>query len=229
MNKKIIYICIILIIIIIFIKKKENYNDDIFSREALIGLSSVYAESNGTVYFNNQYTTGDLKIGNNLRVENDLHVNGSFNLLPRGVIVAYNSSTPPFGWAICDGTNNTPDLRGRFILGQNRDQPEVSPTAADGGKPKLNQNVRVGYDLAGNINTTGGEVYHKLTINEMPSHNHKLTSIVNSPGTFPALPIALNNFNVSQVTNPDIATQSGGDTKHNILPPYYVLTYIMKL
>jgi hypothetical protein len=33
-----------------------------------------------TVFFNNQYTTGNLLVGN------DLYVQGNFNLLPRGVI-----------------------------------------------------------------------------------------------------------------------------------------------
>lgn len=39
--------------------------------------------------------------------------------MPKGSIVAwYNSSgTVPTGWAICDGTNGTPDLRGRFLRG----------------------------------------------------------------------------------------------------------------
>jgi hypothetical protein len=34
-----------------------------------------------------------------------------------GMIVMYNGTTPPAGWAICNGTNGTPDLRDRFIIG----------------------------------------------------------------------------------------------------------------
>tara|TARA_B100000035_G_scaffold312915_1_gene325408 strand:+ start:82 stop:3099 length:3018 start_codon:yes stop_codon:yes gene_type:complete len=37
--------------------------------------------------------------------------------VPSGTIVMYNSGTAPSGWAVCDGSNGTPDLRGRFILG----------------------------------------------------------------------------------------------------------------
>ena len=39
-------------------------------------------------------------------------------LMPSGVIVSwYGTETNcPEGWAICDGTNGTPDLRGRFIV-----------------------------------------------------------------------------------------------------------------
>jgi hypothetical protein len=38
---------------------------------------------------------------------------------PKGVIIAWNakSGAVPAGWAICDGTNGTPDLRRRFLMG----------------------------------------------------------------------------------------------------------------
>lgn len=39
-------------------------------------------------------------------------------LLPRGTIVAwFGKEAVPSGWAICDGTNGTPDLRQRFLRG----------------------------------------------------------------------------------------------------------------
>ena len=39
--------------------------------------------------------------------------------VPAGVIVMWSGVVAliPLGWALCDGTNGTPDLRGRFILG----------------------------------------------------------------------------------------------------------------
>jgi len=37
--------------------------------------------------------------------------------LPNGLIVAHTGSEIPEGWALCDGSEGTPDLRGRFILG----------------------------------------------------------------------------------------------------------------
>jgi len=38
---------------------------------------------------------------------------------PKGIIIAWNakSGAIPTGWAVCDGTNGTPDLRGRYLLG----------------------------------------------------------------------------------------------------------------
>jgi hypothetical protein len=39
--------------------------------------------------------------------------------LPRGVIVMWSGSLEeiPTGWALCDGSNGTPDLRDRFVMG----------------------------------------------------------------------------------------------------------------
>lgn len=46
-------------------------------------------------------------------------------LLPLGTVVAWHrtadSADLPKGWAICNGNNGTPDLRGRFLRGEHPD------------------------------------------------------------------------------------------------------------
>jgi hypothetical protein len=37
--------------------------------------------------------------------------------VPSGLIVMWSGSTPPDGWAICDGSFGTPNLRDRFVIG----------------------------------------------------------------------------------------------------------------
>tara|TARA_B100000963_G_C22639257_1_gene679458 strand:+ start:279 stop:3875 length:3597 start_codon:yes stop_codon:yes gene_type:complete len=37
--------------------------------------------------------------------------------VPSGTIVMYNGSSAPSGWALCNGSNGTPDLRDKFIVG----------------------------------------------------------------------------------------------------------------
>ena len=51
---------------------------------------------------------------NGVRLATTQHIK---NVIPYGVIMAYYSTPAPPGWAICDGTYPTPDLRGKFILG----------------------------------------------------------------------------------------------------------------
>jgi microcystin-dependent protein len=42
------------------------------------------------------------------------------NIMPMaGDIIMFAGATAPTGWAICDGTNGTPDLRGYFVVGAN--------------------------------------------------------------------------------------------------------------
>ena len=40
-------------------------------------------------------------------------------LVPSGGVILWHgaSNAVPKGWAICDGTNGTPDLRDRFVIG----------------------------------------------------------------------------------------------------------------
>lgn len=57
--------------------------------------------------------------------------------IPPGIILMWSGETTtiPVGWFLCDGTNGTPDLRDRFIVGadstnENTSGGSVSPTAA---------------------------------------------------------------------------------------------------
>lgn len=62
-----------------------------------------------------------------LTISCDLKVNGKINegqkfyeVLPPGVIMMWSGQGDvPDGWAVCDGEQGTPDLRGRFVMGTN--------------------------------------------------------------------------------------------------------------
>ena len=48
---------------------------------------------------------------------NNIRITLQQTLLPSGAIVWFNLSNPPSGWVICDGSNGTPNLIGRYPLG----------------------------------------------------------------------------------------------------------------
>ncbi len=63
---------------------------------------------------------GDLTVEKNTLVNGNLTCPGSISFLPRGCVIMFSGSSAPGGWAICDGGNGTPDLRGRFVLGSGK-------------------------------------------------------------------------------------------------------------
>jgi len=133
----------------------------------------------------------------------NLNVIGNFNLLPRGIIVAWNNSDVPAGWAFCDGSNGTPDLRGRFILGQ-------------GQGPNLT--IRPFRAIGGQENVT-------LNINQIPAHAHTYSIPVSGTTVGDERP----RENVYSTSTLTVTVPIGGGLPFDNMPPYYVLTYIMKL
>ena len=147
---------------------------------------------------------GDLTLPANLNVTADLNVTGKLNLLPEGTVVMWTKSEIPDGWVKCNGENKTPDLRGRFVLG------------GGNGNELTNRT----------LSATGGAETHILTVNEMPSHNHSYSSNYTAiDGKAELWPMSNNDVGKKIInTGP-----KGGNSAHNNMPPFYVLTYIMKI
>ena len=113
MNKYYIIFAIIIIAIIFLYNQKENITSDsgkTLSNEALQYIASVYNTQNMTV--------------TNLNVT-----------AWKGMITMWSGdvNSIPSGWALCDGTKGTPDLRGRFIVGSGQGANLTNRTIGDKG------------------------------------------------------------------------------------------------
>src|SRR5690606_35053309 len=75
--------------------------------------------------------------------------------VPSGVIMMWSGSTStiPAGWFLCNGSNGTPDLRNRFIVGAGSTY---------------------------GVGATGGANEVTLTESQIPSHSHGRGTLVNS-------------------------------------------------
>ena len=156
-----------------------------------------------------------------LRVPGDLTIEGKFNYLPTGSIIAFKGTTAPKGWVVCDGRNGTPNLKGRFIYG---------------------------YDATKGLGSVGGAATVRLTAAQMPSHTHYISSAGSHHHNFgtrnddfnfrgcPGGPsfgqgdCGFKSWNTNSTgAHRHNMNATGGNQAHNNMPPYCVLLYIMKL
>jgi microcystin-dependent protein len=232
-------IILILSLVIIFLiynqRKCKEYFSENKSLEDLVKekINEIYlvdlAAIRNLSLVSQKLQEGGYTIAGDIRVKGNATFDGNFNYLPRGTIVAFNGETAPNGWAICDGGTydnyQTPDLRGRFIFGSGH-----------------------GYKLG----NKGGRDNVTLTTNEMPSHNHgsagnhshesvrKDNSSCSNFGerwhfmrtTQDGLKFGFGGAHSCSRTNENgthTHDNAGDGNSFSIIPPYYVLTYIVKL
>ena len=240
------------------INNKHNKNDkenfaDLKESQNLQGFD-VYMNSMNQVNFTENNKNLKIiieEIINDKASKNELN-NKINDAMPELSVISYAGSNPPTGWQLCDGENlensnvssttpvnekfaydsngdpiKTPDLRGRFILGSGQGQ----------GNQLTN---RV-------IHDTGGEENHTLTVNEIPSHHHSTIARdtggdwygpgnldgTTGQGGNAAEGGTTKNYPQSGDPSGDILTTdntnvSPKEMPHNNMPPYYVLTYIIK-
>jgi len=188
-----------------------------------------------TVSITRGYRTAIICDGTNVAPATTTPSSASFQT---GMIMLWSGSigTIPTGWVICDGTNSTPDLRDRFVIGAGG---SYSPGNTGGAS-----SVSLG---------TGNLPAHTHGIND-PGHNHSVSDpghlhsinggdpgvTYTAGGAFdqvsPSFGAAGNGSTDGAFTGigintayTGISTQStGSGSSFSVLNPYYALAYIMK-
>jgi len=167
------------------------------------------------------------------------------SLIPTGVIVMWSGSTGsvPSGWALCNGSNGTPDLRDRFVVGAGN---LYAVDATGGSKDAVV--VSHTHSFSGSTGSAGSHS-HSGSTNTAGSHAHGINEGVGSGtvspgGTFAWVGLQSRSTNSAGSHSHSLSINSAGAHTHSVsgtvgsqgvsgtdqnLPPYYALAYIMKL
>lgn len=130
--------------------------------------------------------------------------------LPIGSIIVWENLAVPSGWALCDGTNGTPDLRNKFVRGASID---------------------------GDIRVTGGVDSHYHTnssVGSRAAHNHGGSKAMNdigggstadsTSGTGTTVSASDHGHDASvAITAADLHSHTLGNTDTVSLLPIYIL------
>lgn len=117
---------------------------------------------------------GRLDVRSNVNTLGDYLIN-QYIMLPVGTIIQYVVNTPPDGWLLCDGSLHQKDLYPRLynIIGTKFG----GVSGVSFRVPNFSGRVGVGYNTTdtsfNSIGFTGGERTHRITVSEMPAHNHE--------------------------------------------------------
>lgn len=145
----------------------------------------------------------------------------STHYVPSGGIIMWSGSIAsiPSGWYLCDGTNSTPDLRNRFIVGAG----DSYAVDATGGSADAIV-VAHTHTFSGSTNTTGAHTHTVAAGNSGGVDNIITTGNSRSNDTSYTTSSAGDHSHTFSGTT---ASQGSSGTGAN-LPPYYALAYIMK-
>lgn len=207
----------------------DDLNDLNNTAPALVKATQAQAEA----------ATDDAAYMTALQVKNEVQKSGAVSIpaanitgltaIPSGVIAMWSGTiaTIPSGWLLCNGSNGTPDLRDRFIVGAKQDDSGIAKTNVTGvltqsGDGQIPSHSHDGSTLS--TDTTG-------------SHTHTFSQAIPGSG------VSRSVVDAGFVTNSSETgtTNAAGSHSHTIsgntgasgtgtknIATYYALAFIMK-
>lgn len=145
--------------------------------------------------------------------------------IPIGAILMWSGTTIPTGWALCDGTNTTPNLADRFVLGRGT---------------RRNIGAIGGSETVTLITDNLPAHTHNASLGNAGNHSHATTTGNPTKGSIPFYgTIGTENLlgtnsqsqtgAVGDHTHSVTVSNTGGGTAHDNMPPFYVLAYIIRV
>lgn len=166
------------------------------------------------------------------------------NAMPCGSIVMWTGASVPSGWALCDGSSSTPDLRGQFLMGAT----VIGDVGNTGGSPSHSHTVdshthsipallgsgsngTASFTGTTGSNTTGITASVQSGGTEIQSGSGYSSAVdITDNGHDHSLNINITDVDVSITTSADnTGSASPGTDSQSNLPPYYVVAYIMRV
>lgn len=150
----------------------KGYVDAQVSTVATDAINSVAVLKADKTYVDAQNSDQNTTISTHTSQIADLYT----KLFPQGGIILWSGSVAsiPSGWALCNGANGTPDLRNRFIIGAGSTYAPGNTGGATSVRTSFNGlHTHNGTIVGGGTHThTINVLNHRLTVDQMPTHNH---------------------------------------------------------
>lgn len=158
---------------------------------------------------------------------------------PVGGIIMYSGSVADFsgglgkkgtavdGWALCDGSNGTPDLKGRFVVGYDSTDSDYNAIGNSAGaktKDLRHRHIAFQRDAA----TFEDTFLDSSDVTDNTTKTSLTYSYSNySTGANDFYPIGAGGLQAPLAE--EFYTDTAGSQTQDIRPPYYTLAYIMKM